>query len=78
MQDGSSLLFSEYQVKELAHCVRLPKGNSCPEKQSPDSACSMDYSNSCLSSPDQPGEGETHLNLKHTDTSGTPIKPHRC
>uniref|UniRef100_A0AAR2L422 Mitogen-activated protein kinase binding protein 1 n=1 Tax=Pygocentrus nattereri TaxID=42514 RepID=A0AAR2L422_PYGNA len=45
-----------YQVKELAYGVRLPKGNSCPEKQSPDSACSMDYSNSRLSSPEHPGE----------------------
>ncbi|XP_060790380.1 mitogen-activated protein kinase-binding protein 1 isoform X2 [Neoarius graeffei] len=55
-EDRVSLAGSEYQVKELAHGVRLPKGNSCPEKQSPDSACSMDYSNSHLSSPDQPGE----------------------
>lgn len=63
-----SLLFSEYQVKELGHGVRLHKGNACSEKQSPDSACSMDYSNSRLSSPDQPGEGKTHLNLNmHTD-----------
>ncbi|MCJ8736812.1 hypothetical protein PDJAM_G00016700 [Pangasius djambal] len=55
-EDRVSLAGSEYQVKELAHGVKLPKGNSCPEKQSPDSACSMDYSNSRLSSPDQPGE----------------------
>ncbi|XP_058255005.1 mitogen-activated protein kinase-binding protein 1 isoform X2 [Hemibagrus wyckioides] len=55
-EDRVSLAGSEYQVKELAHDMRLPKGNPCPEKQSPDSACSMDYSNSCLSSPDQPGE----------------------
>ncbi|KAF4084126.1 hypothetical protein AMELA_G00125290 [Ameiurus melas] len=55
-QDRVSLAGSEYQVKELAHGVKLAKGNSCPEKQSPDSACSMDYSNSRLSSPDQPGE----------------------
>ncbi|XP_047677373.1 mitogen-activated protein kinase-binding protein 1 isoform X3 [Tachysurus fulvidraco] len=55
-EDRVSLAGSEYQVKKLAHDTRLPKGNSCPEKQSPDSACSMDYSNSCLSSPDQPGE----------------------
>ncbi|KAK3537221.1 hypothetical protein QTP70_003379 [Hemibagrus guttatus] len=55
-EDRVSLAGSEYQVKELAHDMRLPKGNPCPEKQSPDSACSMDYSNSRLSSPDQPGE----------------------
>uniref|UniRef100_A0A8B9KVT2 Mitogen-activated protein kinase binding protein 1 n=1 Tax=Astyanax mexicanus TaxID=7994 RepID=A0A8B9KVT2_ASTMX len=47
---------SEYQVKEFAYGMRRPKENSCPEKQSPDSACSMDYSNSCLSSPEHPGE----------------------
>lgn len=75
MQNSSSLLCSEYQVKELGHGVRLPKGISCPEKQSPDSACSMDYSNSRLSSPDHPGEGETHSNLNlHTHVSLTPIK----
>ncbi|XP_017555318.1 mitogen-activated protein kinase-binding protein 1 isoform X2 [Pygocentrus nattereri] len=55
-EDRVSLAGSEYQVKELAYGVRLPKGNSCPEKQSPDSACSMDYSNSRLSSPEHPGE----------------------
>ncbi|KAM9466086.1 mitogen-activated protein kinase-binding protein 1 isoform 2-T2 [Clarias gariepinus] len=55
-EDRVSLAGSEYQVKELAHGLRLAKGNSCPEKQSPDSACSMDYSNSHLSSPDQHGE----------------------
>ncbi|XP_046712603.1 mitogen-activated protein kinase-binding protein 1 isoform X3 [Silurus meridionalis] len=55
-EDRVSLAGSEYQVKELAHGVRLLQGNPCPEKQSPDSACSMDYSNSHLSSPDQPGE----------------------
>ncbi|XP_066525268.1 mitogen-activated protein kinase-binding protein 1 isoform X2 [Hoplias malabaricus] len=55
-EDRVSLAGSEYQVKELAYGVRVPKVNSCPEKQSPDSACSMDYSNSRLSSPEHPGE----------------------
>uniref|UniRef100_A0A8C1W6V3 Mitogen-activated protein kinase binding protein 1 n=1 Tax=Cyprinus carpio TaxID=7962 RepID=A0A8C1W6V3_CYPCA len=47
---------SEYQVKKLPHGVRCAKVNSCPEKQSPDSACSMEYSSSRLSSPEHPGE----------------------
>uniref|UniRef100_A0A671MJ74 Mitogen-activated protein kinase-binding protein 1-like n=1 Tax=Sinocyclocheilus anshuiensis TaxID=1608454 RepID=A0A671MJ74_9TELE len=47
---------SEYQVKKLPHGVRCAKVNSCPEKQSPDSACSMEYSSSRLSSPERPGE----------------------
>ncbi|XP_022528685.2 mitogen-activated protein kinase-binding protein 1 isoform X1 [Astyanax mexicanus] len=55
-EDRISLAGSEYQVKEFAYGMRRPKENSCPEKQSPDSACSMDYSNSCLSSPEHPGE----------------------
>ncbi|KAI4882938.1 hypothetical protein NFI96_015614 [Prochilodus magdalenae] len=54
--DRVSLAGSEYQVKELAYGMRPSKGNSCLEKQSPDSACSMDYSNSRLSSPEHPGE----------------------
>lgn len=53
----SLFVHSEYQVKKLPHVVRCAKANSCPEKQSPDSACSMDYSSSRLSSPEHPGEG---------------------
>ncbi|KAK7142695.1 hypothetical protein R3I94_012145 [Phoxinus phoxinus] len=55
-EDQISLAGSEYQVKRLPHGVRCTKVNSCPEKQSPDSACSMDYSSSRLSSPEHPGE----------------------
>ncbi|XP_035388498.1 mitogen-activated protein kinase-binding protein 1 isoform X3 [Electrophorus electricus] len=51
-EDRVSLASSEFQVREM----RLPKGTSCSEKQSPDSACSVDYSTSCLSSPERPGE----------------------
>ncbi|XP_016129509.1 mitogen-activated protein kinase-binding protein 1 isoform X1 [Sinocyclocheilus grahami] len=55
-EDQISLAGSEYQVKKLPHGVRCAKVNSCPEKQSPDSACSMEYSSSRLSSPERPGE----------------------
>ncbi|XP_073784303.1 mitogen-activated protein kinase-binding protein 1 isoform X9 [Danio rerio] len=55
-EDQSSLAGSEYQVKKLPHGVRCTKVNTCPEKQSPDSACSMEYSSSRLSSPEHPGE----------------------
>ncbi|XP_062864086.1 mitogen-activated protein kinase-binding protein 1 [Trichomycterus rosablanca] len=55
-EDRISLAGSEYQVKELALAMKVLKGNSCPDKHSPDSACSMDYSNSHLSSPEHPGE----------------------
>ncbi|OPJ82963.1 mitogen-activated protein kinase-binding protein 1 [Patagioenas fasciata monilis] len=49
---------SEFQVKALSH-GKLSRGyhsNGCPDKHSPDSACSVDYSSSRLSSPDQPNE----------------------
>ncbi|NWT51134.1 MABP1 protein, partial [Erythrocercus mccallii] len=49
---------SEFQVKALPH-GKLSRGyhsNGCPDKHSPDSACSVDYSSSRLSSPDQPNE----------------------
>uniref|UniRef100_A0A671LDQ9 Mitogen-activated protein kinase-binding protein 1-like n=1 Tax=Sinocyclocheilus anshuiensis TaxID=1608454 RepID=A0A671LDQ9_9TELE len=52
----SLFVHSEYQVKKLPHGVRCAKVNSSPEKQSPDSACSMEYSSSHLSSPEHPGE----------------------
>ncbi|XP_016342738.1 mitogen-activated protein kinase-binding protein 1-like isoform X3 [Sinocyclocheilus anshuiensis] len=55
-EDQISLAGSEYQVKKLPHGVRCAKVNSSPEKQSPDSACSMEYSSSHLSSPEHPGE----------------------
>ncbi|XP_073726086.1 mitogen-activated protein kinase-binding protein 1 isoform X2 [Misgurnus anguillicaudatus] len=55
-EDQISLAGSEYQVKSLAPGMRCAKVNSCPEKQSPDSACSIEYSSSCLSSPEHPGE----------------------
>ncbi|XP_074853149.1 mitogen-activated protein kinase-binding protein 1 [Carettochelys insculpta] len=49
---------SEFQVKALPH-GKLGRGyqsNGCPDKHSPDSACSVDYSSSLLSSPDHPNE----------------------
>ncbi|NXI40154.1 MABP1 protein, partial [Galbula dea] len=49
---------SEFQVKALPH-GKLNRGyhsNGCPDKHSPDSACSVDYSSSRLSSPDHPNE----------------------
>ncbi|XP_042739640.1 mitogen-activated protein kinase-binding protein 1 isoform X3 [Lagopus leucura] len=49
---------SEYQVKALLHgkLNRSYQTNGCPDKHSPDSACSVDYSSSRLSSPDHPNE----------------------
>uniref|UniRef100_A0A669PIU2 Mitogen-activated protein kinase binding protein 1 n=1 Tax=Phasianus colchicus TaxID=9054 RepID=A0A669PIU2_PHACC len=49
---------SEYQVKALPHgkLNRSYQSNGCPDKHSPDSACSVDYSSSRLSSPDHPNE----------------------
>ncbi|KAK2533185.1 Mapkbp1 [Columba livia] len=49
---------SEFQVKALSHgkLSRDYHSNGCPDKHSPDSACSVDYSSSRLSSPDQPNE----------------------
>ncbi|XP_025061085.1 mitogen-activated protein kinase-binding protein 1 isoform X10 [Alligator sinensis] len=49
---------SEFRVKALPH-GKLSRGfhsNGCPDKHSPDSACSVDYSSSRLSSPDHPNE----------------------
>ncbi|NXM18952.1 MABP1 protein, partial [Ploceus nigricollis] len=49
---------SEFQVKALPH-GKLCRGyhsHGCPDKHSPDSACSVDYSSSRLSSPDHPNE----------------------
>lgn len=56
----SFLSCSEFQVKALPH-GKLSRGyhsNGCPDKHSPDSACSVDYSSSRLSSPDHPNEGK--------------------
>ncbi|XP_058846526.1 LOW QUALITY PROTEIN: mitogen-activated protein kinase-binding protein 1 [Acipenser ruthenus] len=57
-QDSVSLAGSEYQVKELPQgkLGRGYPGNSCHDKHSPDSACSMDYCSSRLSSPERPRE----------------------
>ncbi|XP_061853952.1 mitogen-activated protein kinase-binding protein 1 isoform X2 [Colius striatus] len=49
---------SEFQVKALPH-GKLSRGyhsNGCPDKNSPDSAYSVDYSSSRLSSPEHPNE----------------------
>ncbi|XP_051775691.1 mitogen-activated protein kinase-binding protein 1 isoform X3 [Erpetoichthys calabaricus] len=55
MEDTVSLSGSEYQVKELP-LGKLGRAYHCHDKHSPDSACSMDYSSSRLSSPDRPKE----------------------
>ncbi|KAG5857176.1 hypothetical protein ANANG_G00016330 [Anguilla anguilla] len=57
-EDRVSLAGSEYQVKELPHgpLGRFYHGSEGHEKHSPDSACSVDYSSSRLSSPDRPRE----------------------
>ncbi|XP_015719844.1 mitogen-activated protein kinase-binding protein 1 isoform X1 [Coturnix japonica] len=49
---------SEFQVKALPHgkLNRNYQSNGCPDKHSPDSACSVDYGSSRLSSPDHPNE----------------------
>ncbi|XP_053923459.1 mitogen-activated protein kinase-binding protein 1 isoform X2 [Cuculus canorus] len=49
---------SDFQVKALPHgkLSRAYHNNGCPDKHSPDSACSVDYSSSRLSSPDHPNE----------------------
>ncbi|XP_036397625.1 mitogen-activated protein kinase-binding protein 1 isoform X1 [Megalops cyprinoides] len=57
-EDQDSLMCSEYQVRERPHgpLIRCYHRNECHDKHSPDSACSVDYSSSRLSSPDQPRE----------------------
>ncbi|XP_048829943.1 mitogen-activated protein kinase-binding protein 1 isoform X2 [Brienomyrus brachyistius] len=57
-EDRASLADSEYQVKEVPRgpLGRCSRGRGCHDKHSPDSACSVDYSSSRLSSPDQPGD----------------------
>ncbi|XP_060684780.1 mitogen-activated protein kinase-binding protein 1 [Hemiscyllium ocellatum] len=48
----------EYQVKELQHGTQEKpyRSHGVPEKHSPDSACSVDYSSSHFSSPEHPHE----------------------
>ncbi|KAK2103761.1 Mitogen-activated protein kinase-binding protein 1 [Saguinus oedipus] len=49
---------SEFQVQAPARGTlgRVYPGSRSSEKHSPDSACSVDYSSSCLSSPEHPTE----------------------
>ncbi|XP_069064869.1 mitogen-activated protein kinase-binding protein 1 isoform X2 [Pleurodeles waltl] len=49
---------SEFQVKEIPQrkSGRDYQANGCQDKNSPDSACSMDYCSSRLSSPEHPNE----------------------
>ncbi|XP_053138987.1 mitogen-activated protein kinase-binding protein 1 isoform X2 [Hemicordylus capensis] len=59
---------SEFQVKALPH-GKLGRGyhnNGCPDKHSPDSACSMDYSSSRLSSPNEDSESTEPLSVDGT------------
>ncbi|XP_012621945.2 mitogen-activated protein kinase-binding protein 1 isoform X1 [Microcebus murinus] len=56
--DSPTMDTSEFQVQAPARGTlgRTYPGRRGSEKHSPDSACSMDYSSSCLSSPEHPNE----------------------
>ncbi|XP_006883050.1 PREDICTED: mitogen-activated protein kinase-binding protein 1 isoform X3 [Elephantulus edwardii] len=56
--DSPTLDTSEFQVQASARGTlgRVYSGNRTSEKHSPDSACSVDYSSSRLSSPEHPNE----------------------
>ncbi|XP_066486978.1 mitogen-activated protein kinase-binding protein 1 [Tiliqua scincoides] len=59
---------SEFQVKALPH-GKLGRGynsNGCQDKHSPDSACSVDYSSSRLSSPNEDSESTEPLSVDGT------------
>ncbi|XP_077178906.1 mitogen-activated protein kinase-binding protein 1 isoform X2 [Paroedura picta] len=59
---------SEFQVKAFPH-GKLGRGyhsNGCPDKHSPDSACSVDYSSSRLSSPNEDSESTEPLSIDGT------------
>ncbi|XP_054421530.1 mitogen-activated protein kinase-binding protein 1 isoform X2 [Pteronotus mesoamericanus] len=58
--DSPTLDTSEFQVQAPARGAlgRVYPGSRGSEKHSPDSACSVDYSSSRLSSPEHPNEGE--------------------
>ncbi|KAJ7344810.1 hypothetical protein JRQ81_000760 [Phrynocephalus forsythii] len=59
---------SEFQVKALPHgkLGRAYNSSGCPDKHSPDSACSMDYSSSRLSSPNEDSESTEPLSMDGT------------
>ncbi|KAL2790408.1 mitogen-activated protein kinase-binding protein 1 isoform a [Daubentonia madagascariensis] len=56
--DSPTVDTSEFQVQAPARGTlgRMYPGSRGSEKHSPDSACSVDYSSSCLSSPEHPNE----------------------
>ncbi|XP_037595383.1 mitogen-activated protein kinase-binding protein 1 isoform X1 [Cebus imitator] len=56
--DSPTMDASEFQVQAPARGTlgRVYPGSRSSEKHSPDSACSVDYSSSCLSSPEHPTE----------------------
>nr|XP_055134814.1 mitogen-activated protein kinase-binding protein 1 isoform X3 [Symphalangus syndactylus] len=56
--DSPTMDTSEFQVQAPARGTlgRVYPGSRSSEKHSPDSACSVDYSSSCLSSPEHPTE----------------------
>uniref|UniRef100_F7I4K5 Mitogen-activated protein kinase-binding protein 1 n=1 Tax=Callithrix jacchus TaxID=9483 RepID=F7I4K5_CALJA len=56
--DSPTMDASEFQVQAPAQGTlgRVYPGSRSSEKHSPDSACSVDYSSSCLSSPEHPTE----------------------
>ncbi|XP_054826893.1 mitogen-activated protein kinase-binding protein 1 isoform X2 [Eublepharis macularius] len=59
---------SDFQVKALPH-GKLGRGynsSGCPDKHSPDSACSVDYSSSRLSSPNEDSESTEPLSVDGT------------
>ncbi|XP_058018014.1 mitogen-activated protein kinase-binding protein 1 isoform X1 [Ahaetulla prasina] len=59
---------SDFQVKALPHgkLVRGYNSNEGPDKHSPDSACSVDYSSSRLSSPNEDSESTEPLSVDGT------------
>nr|KAF6501312.1 mitogen-activated protein kinase binding protein 1 [Molossus molossus] len=74
--DSPTLDTSEFQVQAPARGVvgRVYPGSRGSEKHSPDSACSVDYSSSRLSSPEHPNEGEAAAlreGQNHADSEST-------
>ncbi|XP_066133118.1 mitogen-activated protein kinase-binding protein 1 isoform X2 [Saccopteryx bilineata] len=74
--DSPILDTSEFQVQAPARGTqgRVYTGSRGSEKHSPDSACSVDYSSSRLSSPEHPNEGEAAAlreGQNHTDSEST-------
>lgn len=67
---------SEFQVQAPARGAlgRVYPGSRGSEKHSPDSACSVDYSSSRLSSPEHPNEGEAAAPREGQDHAGRGLR----